>query len=103
MEFLPNEVVTELKEYVFFKPNNKEELQEAVNLWYTNKNEALNKYGHISIWDTSLITDMSELFYERYYFNDDISKWDVSKVKDMNKMFYFCENFNQSVNDWDVL
>ena len=72
MEFLPNEVVTELKEYVFFKPNNKEELQEAIDLWYKNKNEALNKYGHISIWDTSLITDMSELFNNKTTFNSDI-------------------------------
>ena len=32
--------------------------------------------------DTSLITDMSKLFYKSR-FNGNISKWDVSKVEDM--------------------
>ena len=36
--------------------------------------------------DTSLITDMSYLFYESK-FNGDISKWDVSTVINMSGMF----------------
>ena len=31
-------------------------------------------------WDTSLITDMSELFKDRTNFNEDISLWNVSAV-----------------------
>ena len=42
-----------------------EELEKAVDLWCINKNKTLKKYGHISIWDTSLITDMSYLFDEK--------------------------------------
>ena len=37
--------------------------------------------------DTSLITNMSELFFGSK-FNGDISKWDVSKVKGMKYMFF---------------
>ena len=46
----------------FFIPENKNELQIAVDLWCKDKEQALLKYGNISKWDTHLITDMSELF-----------------------------------------
>lgn len=97
-----------------FIPGNKNELQTAVDLWCKDKEQALLKYGHISKWDTHLITDMSELFKgierrvpiniyceERLNFNDDINNWDVSNVKNMSKMFY-CTEFNQSLNKWNV-
>ena len=97
-----------------FIPDNKNELQGAVDLWCKDKEEALLKYGHISEWNTHLITDMSELFKgiersgmckiyceERLDFNDDINNWDVSNVKNMSKMFY-CTKFNQSLNKWIV-
>ena len=102
MEFLPNEVQNTIKNFTIFKPKTKDELQEVVDLWCDNKVEALTKYGDISLWDTSLITDMSQLFQGRYYFNDDISKWDVSNVTDMFNMFFSCINFNQPLNIWNV-
>ena len=76
MEFLP-------EDFTIFKPNTKEELQEAVNLWCKNKEEAIKKYGHISNWNTSLINDMSELFCRKFNFNDNINAWDVSNVTNM--------------------
>ena len=45
----------------------------AVDEWIADPDSANSSYGHISIWDTSLITDMSELFYYNQTFNDDIS------------------------------
>ena len=50
--------------------------------------------------DTSLITDMSNLFaYSN--FTGDISKWDVFNVDDMGAMFYGAK-FNQDISNWDV-
>ena len=51
----------------------KEVLQEAVNLWCENSEECIKKYGHISDWDVTLITDMSELFENKTTLNGDIS------------------------------
>ena len=102
MEYLPNEVLTELKEYIIFKPKNKDELQKAVDLWCEDKEEALKLYGHISNWDTSLITDMSNLFNQKRYFKDNINNWDVSSVTDMSYMFYETLYFNQPLDSWDV-
>ena len=49
---------------------------------------------------TSLITDMSFMFYNSL-FNQDISSWDVSNVTNMNSMFYD-SSFNQDISSWDV-
>ncbi len=102
MEFLPDELENIIKDYIIFKPKNKDKLQEAVDLWCENKEKALNKYGHISIWDTSLINDMKELFVNKDYFNDNINNWNVSSVTDMSNMFYKASSFNQPLNSWNV-
>ena len=81
MDNLSNELINIIKDYIIFKPKTKDELQEAVDLWCENKEEALNKYGHISNWDTSLITDMINLFVDKHNFNDNINNWDVSNVQ----------------------
>ena len=92
-----------------FKSN--KELKKAFKQWCENKNECIQKYGHISHWDVSKITDMSNLFSYYYIdqytylfaeFNEDISRWDVSQVINMKCMFSESENFNQPLNDWDV-
>ena len=51
---------------------------------------------------TSLMTDMSNLFYRKTAFNQDISNWDVSNVNNMNSMFQDAESFNQTIDIWDV-
>ena len=42
-------------------------------------------YGPIEDWDTSLVTDMSWLFFQKSTFNADISKWQVGKVTNMDR------------------
>ena len=82
------------------------DIKTAADLWCKNKKEAIIKYGHISDWNTTQVKDMSQLFYRKYQFNDDISKWDVSNVKDMSQMFQAYKwdpsIFNQDISGWDV-
>jgi len=85
-----------------FKPETKEALQTAVDLWTSDNATALSTYGEINTWDVSLITDMSELFKDKATFNDDISSWDVSSVTDMEQMFKEASNFNGDISGWDV-
>ena len=66
-----------------FQPQNKEELQIAVDLWVSDNETALSSYGEINTWDVSLITNMSRIFKQKTTFNDDISNWNVSNVTSM--------------------
>ena len=83
------------------KFNNKT-LKAAVKQWLKNKKKAKAKYGHISNWDTSEVTSMSNLFYQAKNFNESIGNWDVSNVKTMKWMFREAFKFNQPIGNWDV-
>ena len=74
----------------------------AVDLWFDNQAEANATYGHISVWNTSAVTDMSEAFKGRTEFNEDISGWDVSNVTNMKMMFRIASAFNQPIGDWNT-
>ena len=81
---------------------NKNELVTAVNLWVSNRNSAISTYGQINTWCTGNVTDMSDLFWFKTTFNDDISNWDVSNVTNMEDMFRNAVAFNQDISSWDV-
>ena len=55
-----------------FQPQNRNELQTAVDMWVNDNPTALSTYGEINDWDVSLITDMANLFNNRQTFNNDI-------------------------------
>ena len=86
-----------------YKPKTKQELEKLV---YT---DGIKLYDV----DTSLITDMSELFYKssRKDF-EGIEDWDVSNVDDMSYMFAYMSydsfesrskaKFNRNLNNWNV-
>jgi len=91
--------------YVKTKQNmkfNNETIREAVKEWLENDESAETKYGHISNWDTSEVTDMNELFMSAYEFNQPIGNWDVSNVANMVGMFKSAVIFNHPLNNWDV-
>ena len=77
-------------------------IHSAVDLWESDQAAAEATYGHISSWDVSAVTNMSNLFDNRNTFNEDISNWDVSNVTDMSYMFHHAESFNYNLNSWDV-
>ena len=89
-----------------------ETIRTAVTLWITDSSAADAAYGRIGTWDTSGVTDMSELFCSlmacAYYnsgassFFADISAWDTSGVTDMHGMFRYCSSFNQAIGGWAV-
>ena len=78
-------------------------LKNAVQEWVTDNSKTEKKYGHISDWDVSNVTDMYELFRGLKSFNDDISKWNVSNVTDMCEMFSSAYSFNQDISNWNVI
>ena len=78
------------------------DIQTAVDIWCDNRTEAEERYGHISEWDVSRVTNMNQLFLIKPAFNDDIRRWDVSNVTSMQGMFGGAHAFNQPIGDWDV-
>ena len=78
------------------------ELRTAIKLWLHSESAATMIYGHISLWDTSKVTDMSCMFCYTNNFNKDIGRWDTSKVTDMRAMFYCATNFNENIGNWDT-
>ena len=85
-----------------FEPTTKAQLQTAVDLWVSNRAQAIIDYGEINTWCTGNITDMSYLFSFKTTFNDDISNWDVSNVTNMADMFSGAYRFNQDIGSWNV-
>ena len=84
------------------KKFNSESLKHAVIEWLDNKELAEARYGHISKWNTSEVTDMNRLFRNANTFNESIETWDVSNVMDMTALFYKAFCFNQPIGNWDV-
>ena len=56
----------------------------------------------IGNWDTSSVTNMSVMFINASAFNQDISNWDTSSVTNMSVMFNGASAFNQSIGSWDT-
>ena len=85
-----------------------ETIRTAVTLYFTDRSTADATYGKIGTWDTSGVTDMSELFCAlmacAYYnsgalgFHADISAWDTSGVTDMHGMFRGAAAFNNVIS-----
>ena len=83
--------------YTYF-PKTKNDLKKNINECIKNKNYDLNCI------DTSVITDMSKLFYDSKFkdINIDVSEWDVSNVENMGCMLIYCEKLNCDLSNWNV-
>ncbi|MEI0620826.1 BspA family leucine-rich repeat surface protein [Brachyspira pilosicoli] len=101
-----------------YQPRNKEELKKLVDdesiylgdidtslitdmssIFY----ESLRKdFEGIEKWDTSNVKNMQNMFSDAVYFNHNIENWNVFKVENMGAMFLRCLDFNQPLNDWNV-
>jgi surface protein len=77
-------------------------IKDATTLWSYDTPFAITKYGMISDWDVSGVTDMSGVFYNASTFNADISLWTVSNVTNMSSMFYGAAAFSADISGWTV-
>jgi surface protein len=57
---------------------------------------------NISNWNTSNVTNMSNMFNGASSFNQDIGNWNTTKVTDMSAMFFGAASFNQKIGDWNT-
>merc|ERR1719393_519644 len=85
-----------------FQPADRNELQEAVYAWHSDKDAAVAAYGPIGAWDVSRVSDMSYLFDWSSNFNEDLSGWDTSHITSMYGMFNGCGSFTSDLSRWDV-
>tara|TARA_B100002052_G_C15881623_1_gene599554 strand:- start:188 stop:1339 length:1152 start_codon:yes stop_codon:yes gene_type:complete len=85
-------------DFTNFEKQKNENIEKQKNV----KQKIVSKYGKIDNWDVCQVTNMSNLFYNCYLFNEDISSWDVSNVTNMSNMFACARSFNQSLSNWDV-
>ena len=77
----------------------------AVKSKYTSDKIGIHRSyneNRISNWDTSNVTDMSNIFSGYTSFNKDISGWDTSNVNNMSNMFNGCTSFNQDLTGWNA-
>ena len=66
------------------------------------KKRIVAKYGEISNWDTSNVTNMRYMFHNATAFNQPLNKWNVSNVTNMRSMFSNATSFNQPLDHWNV-
>lgn len=71
-----------------------DDIYDAVNAWTSDRASAEAQYGHISLWNVSLIRTMASLFERKSNFNESLQDWDVGEVTDMSRMFAHAEIFN---------
>lgn len=53
-------------------------------------------------FDTSQVTNMSNMFKRCTKFNSPIVFTDTSRVTNMDQMFYDCKKFNQNISTWNI-
>ena len=99
---IPLDVLIFLNGWLQYEELNNRNIKQAIELWSNNNRECRLKYGHISSWNTSKVTNMSCLFYYKTNFNEDISHWDVSNVTNMGAMFFNASLFNSDLSHWNV-
>ena len=81
-----------------FKPTNNKELRDAIQHYFyignTNPQKIIEPYGPIEEWDTSLVTDFSNIFAcnwgDKMSIEGDLSNWSVSQVTTMESMCEYC-------------
>jgi surface protein len=81
-------------------------IHSAVSQWCAegnNRTEIEYTYGPIANWDTSQVTDMSELFAGESKCKPlGIGKWDTAAVTVMINMFLGASEFDEDIGNWNT-
>lgn len=90
--------ITSQTKSLVVRPATKDELRSLIEreLYYQGIDADLN------FIDTSLIKDMSELFWLTTIRNIKIDQWNTRNVTNMQNMFYMCTKFDGNISKWDV-
>ena len=70
--------------------------------FFRNCENLVNANGSISDWNVSGVTNMFEMFWGCYKFNQPLNDWNMSNVENIGYMFRWCRVFNQPLDNWDV-
>jgi surface protein len=98
---LPLDLVVIINSFLYERLTD-ENFQQAIALWFENKEKCKFRFGHISDWKTSRVTNMEGRFSHRRNFNEDIGRWNVGRVTNMRGMFCEASEFDQDIGQWDV-
>jgi surface protein len=98
---LPLDLVVLINSFLYERLTD-ENFKQAIDLWFGNKEECKFRFGHISGWNTSRVTNMGFAFCGRSDFNEDIGRWNVGNVTDMVSLYYEASQFNQDIGQWNV-
>ena len=108
-----------------------ENIRELVDKYFNDPTSAdLKKYGHLCVWNTGAVTNMSQAFQANRWKNGEwdvrlwdtgcvasmsgaftdntagsfngVEFWDTRNVKDMSSMFDSARRFNQNIGTWDT-
>ena len=94
LQLLPADVVKQIgkRHPLLIPPFTNDTLRRAVQDYLAGgarKERIVDKYGEISNWDTSRVTNMGYMFENASSFNQPLNNWDVSNVTDMGGMFMY--------------
>jgi surface protein len=95
---LPLDLVVLINSFLYERLTD-DNFQQAIALWFENKQECKFRFGHISDWNTSRVTNMERAFFRRSDFNEDIGQWNVGNVTNMRNLFFRASQFNQDRNE----
>jgi surface protein len=98
---LPLDLVVLINSFLYERLTD-DNFRQAIALWFENKEKCKFRFGHISDWNTSRVTNMERAFYGRRDFNEDIGRGNVGRVTNMRCMFREASQFDQDIGQWDV-
>ena len=78
-----------------FTPTQFTELRAALLAWNNNPNTAGSTYGAVNTWVVTGVTDFYLLLKDLQQFDQEITGWDTSLVTEMSSMFYGAKAFNK--------